>query len=91
MKNFVSRLILPLCLGLASTLAAAQGAYPSKPITLVLGFSPGGMGDGIVRQIAEFARERRGATVVVDYKPGAASTIATTFIKRARPTGMPSR
>lgn len=86
MKNLLS-IALALCLGFSGAAAPAQDKYPSKPITLVLGFAPGGIGDGIVRQISQFARERRGATVIVDYKPGAASTIATTFIKRAPADG----
>jgi tripartite-type tricarboxylate transporter receptor subunit TctC len=66
--------------------ASAQ-PYPSRPVTLVLGFSPGGISDGIVRQISEFARDSRGANVVIDYKPGAASTIATALIKRSAADG----
>ena len=81
------RLIVLLCIGLAGTLAIAKENYPSRPVTLLLGYSSGGIGDGILRQIAEFARERRGATVIVDYKAGAASTIATTFVKRAPADG----
>ena len=81
------RIVVSLTLGIVTATAGAQDAYPNRPVTLVLGFSPGGIGDGIVRQIAEFARERRGATVLVDYKPGAASTIASTLVKRAPADG----
>jgi len=81
------RIIALLALGLICTWTAAQERYPSRPVTLVVGYSAGGIGDGIARQIAEFARQRRGATVVVDFKPGAASTIATGYIKRSSADG----
>jgi len=81
------RIVALFALGLVCTWTGAQERYPNHPVTLVLGYSPGGIGDGVARQIAEFARQRRGATVIVDFKPGAASTIATSFIKRSSADG----
>ncbi|MGT2453963.1 Bug family tripartite tricarboxylate transporter substrate binding protein [Cupriavidus basilensis] len=81
------RTIFILALCLVGAAGNAQDKYPSKPVMLVLGYSAGGIGDGIARQIAQFAHEKRGATIVVDYKPGAASTIATGIVKRAPADG----
>jgi tripartite-type tricarboxylate transporter receptor subunit TctC len=83
----VLHLLVVLALSLVSPWSAAEDRYPDRPIMLVVGYSAGGLGDGLARQISEFARKSRGATVVVDFKPGASSTIATGFIKRATPDG----
>jgi tripartite-type tricarboxylate transporter receptor subunit TctC len=81
--RFVALSALVLFCGVAT----AEDRYPNHPVTLVVGYSAGGLGDGVARQIAEFARQRRGATIVVDFKPGASSTIATGFIKRSAADG----
>ena len=67
--------------------AAAQDKYPSRPITIVVGFAAGGAGDVTARLAAEFAREKRGATVNVEFRPGAGATLATGQVARAKPDG----
>lgn len=81
------RFIFLLVFCFAGTAVSAQDRYPNRPVMLILGYSAGGIGDGIARQLAQFAHDRRGATIVVDYKPGAASTIATAATKRAPADG----
>ncbi|MGE0800918.1 MAG: Bug family tripartite tricarboxylate transporter substrate binding protein [Lautropia sp.] len=76
---------------IASTLLAsganAEDRYPSKPITFVLGYSAGGIGDAFVRQISRYAELTRKATIVVDYKTGAAGSIAAAAVKNAAADG----
>ena len=80
-------------LALAATLlsvscpAVAQEKYPARPVTLVVGFAAGGAGDVTARLAAEFARERRGATVNVEFRPGAGATLATGQVARSKPDG----
>lgn len=77
----------------AGVLAAASGAsfaqdiYPSRAITLIVGFAPGGAGDISSRWVADFIRERWKVAVVVENKPGAGSTIAAAQLARAKPDG----
>ena len=83
--------LLPALLGLAMLAAAptlrAQGAYPDKPITLIVGFPPGGGVDIVARQLAETLSEQLGQRVVIDNKAGAAGNVAMDFVARARPDG----
>ena len=63
--------------------AAAQSAYPSKPIRLVHGFTPGGISDVLARSIGAKLSESLGQQVLVDPRPGAGTTIASELIAKA--------
>lgn len=78
---------LAVGLGVAAPLAQAQERYPSKPIRLVIGFAAGGPTDVVARKFAMRLEPLLGQTVVVDNKPGAATTIATADVVRSRPDG----
>jgi len=67
--------------------AWAQGGYPSRTITMVVGFAPGGGTDTAARIIAKGLSERMGQSVVVDNKPGAGGNIATDLVAKAAPDG----
>jgi tripartite-type tricarboxylate transporter receptor subunit TctC len=67
--------------------ALAQGAYPSKPISVVVGYPPGGDTDAIARLFADKLSKRLNQTVVVDNKPGAGGTIGNSFVGRAPADG----
>ena len=75
----------------AITLAAITGAqaqtWPSKPVTLVVPFPPGGSTDSIARAIAPKLTAAYGQQFVVDNKPGATGTIGAVYVKRAAPDG----
>ena len=84
----IIRIALPIVASLV--LAApvlAQEQYPTKAVTIIVPFSPGGGTDTGARWIAQKLSERWGQSVVVDNKPGAAGMIGADFVARAKPDG----
>ncbi len=71
-----------LALALAPLAVLAQD-WPSKPITLVVPFPPGGSNDVAARVVADSLRKRLGQTVVVDNKPGANGALGVDAVLRA--------
>ncbi|MFC4273624.1 Bug family tripartite tricarboxylate transporter substrate binding protein [Achromobacter aloeverae] len=67
--------------------ALAQPAYPDKPITIVVPFSPGSATDTSARIIAEKLGPRLSVPIVIENKPGASGTIGSSFTARAQPDG----
>jgi len=67
--------------------AAAQEPFPTKPITVWVGFPPGGATDILMRALAEGAEKHLGQKVVVVNKPGAAGAVATAELAKQRPDG----
>jgi tripartite-type tricarboxylate transporter receptor subunit TctC len=80
----IAAAVLPLLA--VSTTTFAQ-SYPSKSITLVAPFSPGGALDLIARTMAQKLQEQWGQPVVVDNKAGAAGIIGTQYVARSNPDG----
>lgn len=80
-----------LALAAAATLVAgsawAQAAWPSKPITLIVPFPPGGPTDVVSRIVGKELSERLGQPVIVENKAGASGAIAAGQVKRAAPDG----
>jgi tripartite-type tricarboxylate transporter receptor subunit TctC len=69
-----------------SRVAGAQ-AYPSRPVRIVVGYSPGGGNDIFGRLIGQWLSERLGQSFVIENRPGAASNIATAAVVSAPPDG----
>ena len=72
-----------LCAGTA----LAQGAFPERPIRLVVPFPPGGSTDIVARVVATKMGEGIGRTVIVDNKPGAAGNVGTAEAAKSAPDG----
>ena len=71
----------------ALALPAWAQSYPSKPITYVVPFTPGGTTDVIGRIIAQGLQASMGQPVVVDNKPGQAGGIGAAQVAKAKPDG----
>jgi len=70
-----------------ATRAARADDYPTRPVHLVVGFSPGSASDINARLIGQWLAERLGQSFVVDNRSGAGGNIATEFVVRAKPDG----
>lgn len=71
----------------ATTTAAAQGEWPSKPINIIVPYSAGGAADIVTRIIANELSLQLKQSVVVENKPGGNSNIAAGLVARAQPDG----
>ena len=74
-------------LGLAALPVHAEGAYPDRPIRLVVGYSAGGPTDVLARVLGQEIGSALGQPVIVDNKAGVNGNIATEFVQRAAPDG----
>jgi tripartite-type tricarboxylate transporter receptor subunit TctC len=74
-------------LTLASGLACAGDAYPSKPIRFLVPYAPGGSTDTVARLFAQRLSDRLGQPIIVDNKPGASTNIAGHVLASAPPDG----
>src|ERR687884_629506 len=67
--------------------AEAQTAYPTRPIRLIVPFTPGGSGDVFARPIAQKMSESMGQQVVVENRPGSGGVIGSEVVAKAPPDG----
>ena len=84
----MSRLLVALGLAIVAGIASAQAqSYPSRPITLVVPFPPGGSTDAAARIMAERMRAPLGQPIVIENVGGAGGSIAVGRVARAAPDG----
>lgn len=69
------------------SLAVAQEKYPSKPITLIVPYAPGGSHDLVARALQTQMEKILGVSVLVENKPGGGTTIGCNIVKSAPPNG----
>ncbi|MBU0589872.1 MAG: tripartite tricarboxylate transporter substrate binding protein [Gammaproteobacteria bacterium] len=72
---------------LAVSQVFAQASFPSRPVSMVVGFAPGGATDAVARIIAKSLAEDIKQNVVVENKAGAGGNIATDYVARAEADG----
>ncbi len=88
LRRLGRRAAIAATLGLAALAGGqAQAAFPERPITLVVGFPPGGGGDLYGRLIATAMGKTLGQTVIVENRPGAGGNIAAGLVAKAAPDG----
>jgi tripartite-type tricarboxylate transporter receptor subunit TctC len=86
MKKLLSSTLAVLT-GLTISAAVHAQAWPTKTVSLVVPFPPGGSTDTVARAIGPKLTEKLGRSFIVDNKAGATGTIGATFVKRAAPDG----
>ena len=86
MKNLLLRCLAATACS-AAVLASAQTAYPTKPITIVVGYPPGGSTDLMARTLGTELSTRLGVPVVIDNVGGAGGSIGAQKVVRAAPDG----
>ena len=78
---------LMLATGVLATGHVDAQDYPSRPVRVVVPFSPGGAVDGPMRLIAQQLSKRLGQAVFVENKPGAGATIGSELVAKSPPDG----
>ena len=82
----LSAVVVAGLLPMAGSPASAQN-YPTRPVTLVMPYPPGGGTDFIARTLTRRLEKKLGQPVILEYRPGAGSAIAATFVSRAPADG----
>src|SRR5690348_16354988 len=80
------RWILAACM-LAATIDGWTQAFPSRPIRLVVAFSPGGIADTIGRSVGQKMSEKLGQPVVVENRSGAGGLVGAKYVAAAAHDG----
>ena len=83
--------MLVASLAIIASLANVEGAmgqsFPARPVRIIVGFPPGGVGDIVARLVGQWLSERLGQPFVIENRPGAASNVATEAVVRAPADG----
>lgn len=79
--------VLVAALAVAAGTVAFADTYPSRPITLIVGFPAGGGADTVARIVGEKLGRVLSQAVVIDNRPGAGTTLASEAVSRAQPDG----
>ena len=91
MKKFARRKVLASLAGIAASLLFALGAraadYPTRPVTIVVAFPPGGPSDVLARILGRKLEQILGQPFIVENRPGAGGNIAAEQVARAAPDG----
>lgn len=88
--NWLVKTTIPLvgiALALCATLSRAQSEWPSKPVTITVGFTPGGTTDIVVRMLAPELTKIWGQPIIVDNRPGAGGNIGGGHVAKQKPDG----
>ncbi|AFK63774.1 hypothetical protein TKWG_20000 [Advenella kashmirensis WT001] len=87
MKKTGTYLFITSMLAALAAPVTAQAAWPEKPITVIVPYTPGGATDTVSRVIMQKLSERLKQPIVIENKPGANGTIGTGQAARAKPDG----
>jgi tripartite-type tricarboxylate transporter receptor subunit TctC len=82
-----SALLSALLVAAIATATAADIAFPTRPIRLIVGYPPGGSTDIAARLVAQKLTPVLGQTVIIDNRAGASGTIAASIVATAEPDG----
>src|SRR5262244_1520772 len=85
-QNFLHLAAGAAALPAVSHFAWAQ-AYPSRPVRIIVGFPPAGVGDIVARLMGQWLSERLGQPFIIENRPGAGSNIGAELVVKAPPDG----
>ncbi len=87
MRDRIRCLVAAIATLLFVPLAAAQSAWPSKPIRVVVPFAPGGVTDSVARILSAKTQSILGQPMLIENKAGAGGAIATDYVAKSTPDG----
>lgn len=92
MKSFklvagMSTVVCVLLINVTSAITVAAQDYPTRPITFIVSFAPGGLSDVPARFLSVELQQRLGRPVVVENRPGASGVSGASYVQRANPDG----
>jgi tripartite-type tricarboxylate transporter receptor subunit TctC len=85
--SLLSVFTMMFCFLVSINLAESAEKYPSRPVTTIVGFAPGGVSDMTMRIWNKYLEKYMGGTFVVDHKPGAGGIVAFSYVANAKPDG----
>ncbi len=85
-RHFVKRVLVAVAATLTMTTAIAAD-YPTKPITIVVGFPPGTSTDSVARILANKMSKDLGQPFIVENKPGVGGSLGAGLVAKAKPDG----
>jgi tripartite-type tricarboxylate transporter receptor subunit TctC len=85
--RFIPITIMAAAVLCAAPLGAFAQTWPSKPITLIVPFPPGGTTDVLARSLADKLSPALGQPVIVEGKPGAGATLGADYVVKSKPDG----
>src|SRR5262245_15441645 len=86
-RRYFLRLTVAAFASSAAPCIALAETYPSRAVTWVVGFAPGGGNDIVARLMGRWLQDRLGQPFVIENRPGAGTNIATEAVIRAAPDG----
>lgn len=86
MQKPIAVLVAALSL-MATSLTVVAQDYPSRPVRIIIGYAPGGLGDLLARMLAEKLTPRLGQPVIVENRVGSGGTIAADVVAKAAADG----
>ena len=86
-SNIAKLLVAALSVCATVSAAHAEDRWPSKPISLIVPYAPGGTSDVLARILAAKLHDRLGQAIIVENKPGAGGNIGTNLVSKSKPDG----
>lgn len=87
LKSLISGVLLCLAISLDSTQGAQAQAYPSRAVTIIVPFAPGGATDVVARILGERLSAKLGQSFVIENRAGANGAVGSAAVARAEPDG----
>ena len=88
LRDRTTCIIAATAIALSASPVAAQD-YPSRPITFIVAFAPGGFADSVARLLGSKLSERLGQSIIIENRAGGGGNIGAAAVSKAAPTATP--